>query len=618
MYFPPVIELIPKVVCYANPHDYIPMNGTSIDTSIYPKQMLDALKIPYMTSKSATNFLPGMDSNDVCKVISSPPIPNPVNGGVALPQFALQEIDTTKPVDPREQFLSTPVPGRPVHIGVLMKNVAGEKTLKGIRIIPRIPAGGPKIGADGRLLLGVPVPSIYSLQVTHDRFEDLAMQNPDRVNWENLVDPTRCNIDEWTYGTPTEFTFPEEAWPSLKYMGFKLIIHEWENCDVDLTDDAPGFYRVEFDFLEDACVFESLNIPAPVDSVYAINLKGIDMTRHFAENIAANDRPVAVTPEIDMDLLVSALSQHPKLVELVKTTVTAAQPNVDGRLAEADAHLKVIKDDIKNLELKYMQLASQPKDNLVTKEQFDEIQRALNVKVNDLLNEATAKIDAALKSLPAETSTADAESRKLISDYPERLRAQMTAEIKALCDEQLAKLVETANAAQLKLNDTVASLITNKKSDLESLVDKVEQLCRSFISSAEKKIEILQSSVDNMEETVGSINVGNLNGQTFDVQTHSSVKSWFAFSADNITPNRFTIDLTNRCEDNEVCNVYKYCQSNTVLVVKTTPEVPLRLMYRGKMLPTMAEVELTGYGESIQLFMCNNEWVGVLTDGLQA
>jgi hypothetical protein len=615
MYFPPVIELIPKVTCYANPKQYIPLDGSHIDTSIYPKPMLDALNIPYVTSKSATNFLPGMDTNEVCKIISSPPVPNPLNGGVALPQFALQEIDTSKPVDPREQFLSTPVPGRSVYIGVLLKNVSGEKTLKGIRIIPRIPAGGPKIGPTGELLLGVPVPAIYSLQATHDRYEDLVMQNPDRVNWENLVDPTRFNVDEWAYGAPTEFSFPEEAWPNLKYMGFKLIVHEWEDKDVDPTDTAPGFYRVEFDFVEDACVFESLNIPAPVDSVYAINLKGVDVTRHFAENVDT-DRPVMTTPEVNMDLLVGALSQHPNIAELIKSAVHDAMPNVSGRLDEADAHLKVVKEDVHNIELKYIKLASQPKDNLVTVEQFEEIQHALTSKVNDLLNDVTSKVDAALKALPAEA--VPREARALISDYPERLRDQLTAEIRKLCADQTNSLVATAEEAQLKLQDTVAKLSSSQKAEFDGITDKIEQLCRSFIASAEKKIEILQNSVDGMEDTVGGINAGNLNGQSFDVQKHPSVKAWYVFSNDTVTPNRFTVDLSNRHEANDVCNVYKYCQNNTALVIKTTAEFPLRLMYRGRMLDAMSEVELTGYGENIQLFMCNGEWVGVLNDGLIA
>lgn len=615
MYFPPVIELIPKVTCYANPKQYIPMDGSQIDTSIYPKPMLDALNIPYMASKSATNFLPGMDSNAVCKIISSPPVPNPLNGGVALPQFALQEIDATKPVDPREQFLSMPAPGRSVYIGVLLKNIAGEKTLKGIRIIPRIPAGGPKIGPNGELLLGVPVPAIYSLQATHDKYEDLVMQNPDRVNWENLVDPTRVNIDEWVYGTPTEFSFPEEAWPNLKYMGFKLIVHEWEDKDVDPTDAAPGFYRVEFDFVEDAGVFESLNIPAPVDSVYAINLKGIDMTRHFAENVNT-DRPVMTTPEVNMDLLVSALAQHPNVVELIKSAVHDAMPNVTGRLDETDAHVKVIKDDIHTMQLEYIKLASHPKDNLVTVEQFEEIQHSLTNKVNELLNEVTNKVDAALKALPTEAAPSDA--RALISDYPERLRDQLTAEIRKLCSEQTERLTAAAEAAQLSLNDTASQLSAKQKAELDGLTGKIEQLCRSFISSAEKKIEVLQNSVDGMEDTVGGINAGNMNGKSFDVQEYPSVKSWYIFNKDTTALNRFTIDLTNKHEANDVCNVYKYCHDNTVLAIKSTEQFPLRLMYRGKMLPVMAEVELTGYGENIQLFMCNGEWVGVLNDGLTA
>lgn len=203
------------------------------------------------TSSSIGIFQPGTVKNEICQLISSAPVINPINGGLAVAAYAFKPINLSERINIDEQFMSLDSPNHPVFAGVLLNSNITEKTLKAVRIITRIPVDGIKITRTTNVLNEVPVPALYQIFGTHDDINETPHKDPAKLNWEGITHPTRIEASAWSFASPTSFVFNEQNYDKLKYRGFKFVVYEWNYDHASNIDKHPGFYRVSFDFVED-------------------------------------------------------------------------------------------------------------------------------------------------------------------------------------------------------------------------------------------------------------------------------------------------------------------------------------------------------------------------------
>lgn len=640
-YFPPIVELIRKEEYLANQQDYIPFDGSPINTDIYNRDQLRALRIPIVESRVVTPFSPTEPVNNQYRVISSTPRPNPHDGSMALAQFALQPFKTKDPLKPNEQFLSVENPGQPVYIGLVLHPEVPEKTLKGIRIIPRLPADGPVVGPNGFKMNSV-VPTVYQLYGTHDDVSTVKDGDIDRLRWESVVDPTRMDPNEWEMGVPTEFDFPEEALELLKFKGFKLVFHEWDYSAAQATDSAPGLYKIDFQFVDDGNVVQAATIPAPEGYVYVANLKGVDITN----KLQSLEQPKA--PEIDLGLLANVLADNPIFYERSQsannTQREAFQKELDSAKKHFESELKNYKEQMfiqtKNILDRFQAKLDKTIADLATKseklDQHEVMLLELKPKLEEMETKMTAQCEASEQekpdqeaftppAAPAELDLTEIENKLAVKMYD--LNDQSRQALSSFCAEQQFEINRLKDEALDELSSKFEELINNVPHveasaapvvgfpDTQAIIDDVMSRCDGFSKDISLKLDRLDRIITDMTEVNGTLNITNTS-PNYDFTGNEQILIWNLFTPEKLDqPRTFTLDLSKKTET--ALTINNYCEEPVSVVISPGADKVINVLYNGRLIKNLTNLKLTSFGERIELVQHDDAWYGILSDGIK-
>lgn len=652
MYYPPIIELIRKEDYLIDPLKYIPLNGDPINEELYPREALEALKIPFKEQQTVKEFNPLKPVNDVYTVISSPPKPNPVNGQLGLAQFAFQPIQTdTLLIDSGKQFLSVEAPGRPVYIGMVFKPDMPERILTGIKIVPKMPASASTLDTHGSLKHAIVVPTVYQIFGTHDDAGTVKDGDLKNVRWESIVDPTRIAPEEWEFGAITSFEFPSEHHEELRYKGFKLVVHEWDYSNAPLLDTDPGFYRVEFLFKEENHVVETLSIPAPDGYIYVVNMRGITVSEHLART------EKLITPDIDVDKLARVLVNDPHIAQKYNELINDGLANMrdelgsttdlfQNRYTELKETVAGQLSGINDTATKAFSIVNDLREKINSLDQHTPIESTpVTVDTESLTDEVKSRLDAAKydlfeqfkeevkKHCATELYHLDQEKQnsitnlnertehsktlldKHLTDLKESMDGIITEQISKIMDHKLSEIETELERAKVSMMDEVKTFIVNTvKEQISNVPTNVETntVSGAMASYLENKIDVLSQDIRDLNEHHGVIVITDA-VNSFNPGSNEMVDTWYLFSKGEFSPNKeVEIDLANISTINQRFTLYNYSTEALKIRIRSTDRINLIC---NKQIHVTNNFALTDFNESVNLIYYDGQWYGNLIEG---